>query len=233
MQLPLRIRRPHRDPGTGQGPEQWIIPDDSGNPMTRHGIGSDQRIQNHVVVGSAMGKAPARVREENQGRGSERQFAADLDHPVDTKSEGCLLTDATDAGARRCTGVTAEGEACRAPSEWVLTNGYCLRHSPDPKDRALAMAASLRGGLTTKARMKRGLDDGELGELCTPVDAQRWCEVVARAVATGRLSSTQGQTTVRAVAEWLRSRDLHVRETRLTTLEKRLAAMTTGGNGHQ
>jgi hypothetical protein len=123
---------------------------------------------------------------------------------------------------RRCAGTTADGTSCDVPPGLVLDSGFCLRHSPDPQDRALAAAGSLKGALSTKARAKRGLDPGELGELETAEDALRWCATVAAAVAEGRLSASVGQTVARLVAEWRSARDLHLREGRLSELEREL-----------
>ena len=71
-----------------------------------------------------------------------------------------------------------------------------------------------KGGLATKRKMASpGLDPDELPQLRTHADAQAFLEVIARAVATGRLSDRQANAAVRAVSEWVRA------EADRTTLE--------------
>lgn len=116
-----------------------------------------------------------------------------------------------------------EPQRCAEPecnSPVVMDHGYCFRHSPDPADQERAAAASLRGAMTTKARRKRGLDHDELGPLKSPGDAERWCQVVGLAVATGRLSGTAAQAVLRAVSQWQAAREAGELAERLARLEQ-------------
>jgi len=121
---------------------------------------------------------------------------------------------------------------CKVPSDLLrhdpLTDTYwCRGHDPDPTVAAQRKADQERGGMSTARRFKRGLDASELGELATPADAERWSRLVAVAVASGVLTPAQGNTTLRAVSEFVKSRDLRVREDRLSALESELQRLRT------
>jgi hypothetical protein len=122
---------------------------------------------------------------------------------------------------RHCAGMTDEGP-CNAPPGFVREDGYCLRHSPDPEAKALAMAASIRGGVTTRAKHKPGLDPDELPPLDSPAAAEAWCEQIGRAVATGRLPASQAQAAMRAVSEWRAAHEAGALRERLEELERRV-----------
>ncbi len=63
-----------------------------------------------------------------------------------------------------------------------------------------------KGGLATKRKMASpGLDPEELPELRSHEDAKAFLEVIARAVATGRLSDRQANSAVRAISEWIKA----------------------------
>jgi hypothetical protein len=71
----------------------------------------------------------------------------------------------------------------------------------------LAKHASLRGGMSTRARkrrlaLKRGLDVEALGPLNSPQDAERWAEAAVMAVATGSLSASAAQALRALLNEW-------------------------------
>lgn len=127
-----------------------------------------------------------------------------------------------DEPGAQCAGTNADGSPCRVPSEMVLDSGYCYAHDPDLEEQRKAVRQ--RGGMTQALKSRRGLDPSELPELRTPEDAQLFASVLAQAVATGRLSSAQATAATRALAQWLSSRDLHVRESRLTKIEEVLRA---------
>lgn len=66
----------------------------------------------------------------------------------------------------------------------------------------------MKGGRATKDAWKRpGLTSGELGDLETLADAQRWLRVIGSAVATGRLDKGDAQAATRAVEVWIRADD--------------------------
>lgn len=121
----------------------------------------------------------------------------------------------------RCRHVGEDGKRCGAPTEFVRESGWCRNHDPDPEVRAEVMRASRRGGETTARKHRRPkLQPGELPPLTDAKSAKQWCEISARAVAEGRLSASQGQTTARLLNEWTRSHDLVLREERLRELER-------------
>jgi hypothetical protein len=112
-------------------------------------------------------------------------------------------TEEQEQEERRCQGITNEGEPCRAPSEMIMADGYCLRHSPDPAKKEFARSASYRGGARTAARNRRGISPDELGALKSPEDVQRWAEVSARATASGQLPASTAQAIRSLLAQWL------------------------------
>lgn len=131
---------------------------------------------------------------------------------------------ATDApSARRCAGLTG-GEPCRVPPEMLRPGAdgawWCWSH--DPANAHQRNAAATRGGLTTKLRARRGLDPEELPPLDSHENAEKWAATIAEAVATGRLSSAQGSTALRAVAEWRACHDAGRLVQRLAALEAKL-----------
>jgi hypothetical protein len=86
---------------------------------------------------------------------------------------------------------------------------------------AAATARKLKGG---------GLDEDELPPLDGPRAAERWCEVVARAVATGRLGHNEGRTVARLVKEWRASYDAGRASDRLDRLMDALSEWERTGD---
>jgi hypothetical protein len=128
---------------------------------------------------------------------------------------------------RRC-----QEDGCGVPSHLIDPETlYCFSHCPTRE--ADRKEAHRRAGEATARRNRKRtvLDVGELGALETPADAARWCAKVGSAVAEGRLSSSQAQATIRAVSEFIRARDLHVRENKLRDLEREVALLRGNGNG--
>lgn len=120
-----------------------------------------------------------------------------------------------------CRHVASDGTPCRVPVEFVSESGWCRNHDPDPEVRDAARRASRLGGEVTARKHRRPkLEPGELPPLTDARAAKKWCEISARAVAEGRLSASQGQTTARLISEWTRSHDLALREDRLRELER-------------
>jgi hypothetical protein len=86
----------------------------------------------------------------------------------------------------------------------------------------------LRGGM--KARGPRGLDPGDLPALDTPEAAARWLDVVARAVATGRLGYREGVAIVRALDVFLKAHDHGVVSQEVAELRAALAEWKKSGD---
>ena len=129
---------------------------------------------------------------------------------------------------RRCEATTANGEPCSAPSNLVDTeSGLCPSHDPAIRDR-IREGARKGGQASARKRRAGGLDEGELPELEHPKDAERLLEIVARAVATGRLAHNEGKAIARLVREWLRARDAGEVEDRVEALEEKIAAAKRG-----
>jgi polyhydroxyalkanoate synthesis regulator phasin len=62
---------------------------------------------------------------------------------------------------------------------------------------------ALKGAV--RSQLARGLAAGELGDLETHQDAERWLQLVGEEVATGRLGHQEGRTIVSAVREWVKA----------------------------
>ena len=74
-------------------------------------------------------------------------------------------------------------------------------------------------------RKGKGLRPGELGPLRSPDDAKRWLRIIGGAVAEGRLRSRDGDTTTRAVREWLRAYEAGTVTEQVHELRRKVAAL--------
>lgn len=105
------------------------------------------------------------------------------------------------------TGNGCREDDCGAPENLVdPATGYCPSHSPGASQRL--SEAGRKGGKTTAKRMAaEGLEEGELPPLENAEAAETWCDVLGRAVVTGRLTHHQGKAALRAVREWRESHE--------------------------
>ena len=103
-----------------------------------------------------------------------------------------------------CKGQKADGTACGVLPHLLDENSLCPSHRPGGRE---AMAERGRkGGLATKRKNANpGLDPDELPVLRSHQDAKAFLEVIARAVATGRLPDRQANSAVRAISEWIKA----------------------------
>lgn len=129
---------------------------------------------------------------------------------------------------RQCKGHSKSGHPCRVAPQLVGASGYCRTHDPSLVDARKLQ--SLRGGATTARRFKPGITPEDLGPLETPSDAQRWLRTIAQAVGSRHLTHAEGNAMSKAVSEWIKARDLDVREQRLTELERKLKRLQQGGD---
>jgi hypothetical protein len=117
---------------------------------------------------------------------------------------------------------------CNTPPQLVLEDPdgihepACYAHAPWLADERVLSAR--KGGLrfAAKARRFSYLTTDDLGDLESPADAKRWSEVIARSVATGRLSSAAAGIALRAIEQWTRSHEAVELEARVTEVEARL-----------
>ena len=121
-----------------------------------------------------------------------------------------------------CAGTNADGAPCGVSPRLLhrAEDGtyWCRVHDPDETIAAERRAASLRGALTSKIR-HQGVSVSDLPPLTSPAAAQTWAERIGRAVALRAIPPKAGTAALRALSEWTRARDLHVRETHLRDLE--------------
>jgi hypothetical protein len=114
---------------------------------------------------------------------------------------------------KHCAGTTAEGSACRAPEDLLRLDEdtgewWCFAHDPTmAEERALAQR---KGGLRTGAKARRFsyLAPDELPELDSPEHARDFARIIARATATGRLSSAAAGVSLKAVDAFLRAHEV-------------------------
>lgn len=103
----------------------------------------------------------------------------------------------------------------------VGPDGFCPSHGPDAAER---LSEAGRKGAEATNRRFRGekLSEEELPPLDSPHAAEVWLETIARAVATGRLSASEGNAVRGNVRDWLKAREAGEQEERISTLEEKL-----------
>lgn len=129
----------------------------------------------------------------------------------------------------RCKAERADGSPCKTPERFVDPDtGYCPSHGPDAAER---LSEAGRKGAEATNRRYRGekLSEEELPPLDSPQAAEIWLENVGRAIATGRLSSAEGNAVKSTVREWLRAREAGEMQDRIEELEEKLEKARNGG----
>lgn len=126
-----------------------------------------------------------------------------------------------------CRGTRADGAPCRSPV--VGPDGYCPAHAEDGRER---MAEIGRKGAEATARRRAGggLDPDELPPLESAEAAETWCDVIGRAVVTGRIGHNEGKAALRAVREWRESHEAGEVEERVDALMDALAEWRESGS---
>ena len=122
----------------------------------------------------------------------------------------------------RCQATNANGEPCGAPESMVdAETELCPAHTEEGAERL--RKAARKGGEATKRKMQgKKLDPDELPPLVSARAAETWCDVVGRAVVTGRIGHNEGKAALRAVREW---RESHKSGAVTERLEKLLDAL--------
>ncbi len=126
----------------------------------------------------------------------------------------------------RCRARNARGEPCGAPSGLVdPSTGLCAAHAPGGID-ALRERGKLGAEVSAKVRQRRQpLSNDELPPLRAPEDAERWTEVVGRAVAERRLSASEGRTISSLLREFLAAHKAGAQARRLEELAEQIDAL--------
>lgn len=127
----------------------------------------------------------------------------------------------------RCKGTRDDGSPCEAPESFIGEDGWCPSHRPGASEK-LREWASKGGRASAEKRKRDGLSEADLPPLESPQDAETWLEVVARAVATGRLSHHEGKAVARLVREWLRANEAGAMQDRMESLEEKLSKLRRG-----
>ena len=71
----------------------------------------------------------------------------------------------------------------------------------------MSRRARLGGAATKEVWKRKGVKEGELGELACLGDAQRWLRIIASAVVSGRLDKGDASAATRALDSWIRAQD--------------------------
>lgn len=131
---------------------------------------------------------------------------------------------------RNCRHVKADGTRCQAPSQFVNPEtSVCWTHSEEGQEKA--REAARKGGEATARKLRgKALQEGELPPLTDAGAAETWCDIVGRAVVTGRLSHNQAQAALRAVREWRESHETSEVSDRLDALMDALQAWRETGD---
>lgn len=127
-------------------------------------------------------------------------------------------------GAKRtCRGTTDSGQPCQSPL--VGKDGWCDAHRPGGREE---MKRRGRKGGEAKAN-GTGLARGDLGPLETSADAERWCQVIALAVAEGTISTGRGNALRKCVKEFRQARADRLTEEKLNLLETKVRELDEAG----
>lgn len=105
----------------------------------------------------------------------------------------------------QCVHVKDDGERCQS-SVALSDAGLCFMHDPARAEAAARARKLGNEAVKAKAREERGLEDAELPPLDSHASAERWADVVGRAVASGRLDASAGNVMMRCVREWREAR---------------------------
>jgi len=126
-----------------------------------------------------------------------------------------------------CNATRDDGEPCASPI--IGVDGLCPAHREGDRER---LREAARKGGRAKARKDRrdALEEGELPPLTSAQAAETWCDVVGRAVVTGRLSHNQGRAALRAVREWRESHKSGAVSEKLEDLMDALASWRETGD---
>jgi hypothetical protein len=82
------------------------------------------------------------------------------------------------------------------------------------------------GGFRTGRRAQRGIDPDELPALNSPEAAQQWAEIIGRAVASGRLAASAGNTVRCLLSEYLSATEVRAMQERLAQLGAHVGRLT-------
>lgn len=124
-----------------------------------------------------------------------------------------------------CQATKADGSRCNAPGRFIdPETGLCPAHKPGASER-LSEFGRKGAEAAKQARRGEGLDPDELPVLDSPQAAERWAEVVGRAVATGKLTHAQGKAISSLLREWRQSHEAGNVRDRIERLQEQLAEL--------
>lgn len=122
-----------------------------------------------------------------------------------------------DGFERRCKGIKADGTRCKST---FVANGaeFCPAHGPGGKERMSAM-----GKVGGKAKNLRR-QSGELPDLKTAEDAQKWLQHAARLVLKGDMDAKEANALRALVKEWREANADDITQKKIAKIERRIAS---------
>ena len=126
----------------------------------------------------------------------------------------------------RCRARNARGKPCGSPPGLVdPSTRLCSTHAPGGI-KALRERGQKGAEVSARVRQRRRpLTSDELPPLRTPDDAERWTEVVGRAVAERRLTASEGRTVASLLREFLAAHKAGAQAKELTKLRQQVDAL--------
>lgn len=133
-------------------------------------------------------------------------------------------------GDLRCQGEKADGSQCGAPPSMVdEETGYCPQHDP-AREEWRREKASRAGKASVKARRDKEFSLDELPELDGPQAAEKWMEIIIKAMIDGRLSQNKMDLARKGLKVWLKAHDKGQLEDRFDRLETALKTYRETGD---
>ena len=130
----------------------------------------------------------------------------------------------------RCKARCADGSRCEAPARFVdPETRLCPAH--DPARRQAIREAARKGGQATARKLQaKGVRPPSSFPLETYDDAERWLELILRAVLGGGITHHQARAAVSAVEAWMKAHDEGRVTDRLAELEAALSEWRRTGD---
>lgn len=124
-----------------------------------------------------------------------------------------------------CRGTRDDGQPCESPV--VGPDGFCPAHRPGGREKIREAA---RKGGQAKARKDRapGVETDGRWKLDSYEAAERWLDVILRAVLAGKVTHAQARSAVRAIEAWMKAREQGEEAERLEALEEKVARLKGG-----